>query len=162
MDYKSEIRELTQQAINSWFYKWKREHVADINKRLDDSAREIIAVLLGMSGRWGRWEVDSSRAKDSAAGQFITRHADTAVRAWLEKLFANGLPEPTEEDLEAARDHYMESFRSQVRHAMYNKATSDANKFLEGVAADVIGDLSLDMPEEVALADSTQRLGKPE
>lgn len=141
------------QAVQEWLKKNDEKKIKrDVEIRLDKHRNEIIHKLLGFNDRWGQWEVDhcNGRAGNSAAGDFLRRHAQDKIEAWFKsQIDFPALPEKAIIDAQA---EYMRELKNQLFVNVKHKAKIDAQK--------IIDDIVISETEKVAdiLTDSSKKL----
>lgn len=118
---------------------WKEQNPPEkikeqTTKLLNSNAEEIVFNLLGFKkDDWGRkaFQLDhcNGRSGESAAGDYIRKHQQEAINAWLAQAPMPTLTPALKKEITAEAQHrYRQNFKEQFYRLVEDQAKQEANK----------------------------------
>jgi hypothetical protein len=140
----SEYRDVVGAAVNDVLSKMDADEIRrDIQSRLAEQRFELITVALGLSRRWGGWEVDHCNGLRNAAADVMLSEAETAASDWL-KAQAGSLPDLPKAAIRALHKDYLERLEREIDRNLRERAEHEAqrivNEMLAGEEHDDVSD----------------------
>lgn len=111
----------------------------EVTRVLNANVQEITAKLLGFDNRWFyKWELDhcNGRAGNSAAGDYLRKHANDAITEWLSSV---QLPPMSPALKGALKKGYVDQLRYRAEGELRELASKNAKALAAEIAATVSG-----------------------
>jgi hypothetical protein len=130
---KQQPKNLIEYAVRQAYNEWSDENLEGLVDRvkteLDDHLNDIVAKVLGMNNRWGKWEVDNcnGRSGQSHIGQEINTKATEVVADIVNEVLAGW--KPSSEMKRAILD----SFEMEIERTSTRRARDQAQRAIEEV-----------------------------
>jgi hypothetical protein len=135
-EYKALVNSIVESELKQ---RDEYEIRALVRSRLHDGAFDIVMAALGLSRKWGDWEVDHCNGLRNAAADAMLKEARGAAEEWLREQAGN-LPQLPKSAIKALHRDYLENLESEVSRRLRERASGEAmrivNDMLSGVASE--------------------------
>jgi len=124
-----QINSRTAKAITDWIKENETKIPEAVIVLLNKTAHEIFAAMLGLTYRFGRWEVDGNNA---TVAKFIREQTEAPVKAWVAEKFG-AMPKLTKAQEAAVEAKYKEIIMERLMDSVRDIADDHANTILDKV-----------------------------
>lgn len=118
-----------------------------VTKRLQEHRDEMIWNLLGLSEKWGKWEVDHCNGRNSPITQYLTAEVGDQVREFVRGIAQEVLTEPVKAKIRAAVEaelrkeykyYYRRDYEQYVRERISTGLQAAAQECADRLISEII------------------------
>jgi hypothetical protein len=111
-----------------------------VQKKVEESAFELVMAALGLEHKWGKWEIASSgRGEPTEAMKLIMDAGRETIQEWFAQQMGD-LPDLSKTVKDSIIREYKQNFERELRKRMQEEAITQARRKVERMVAEINGE----------------------